>query len=142
MDEIFTQAQKVHIWLGEADEDAPKVLAFWRTVVVFRASSRGKVTYSSAKLGVVKTALRDIFGDESAQPVDAFLRNPWFRRRWIIQEAALGRAAKLYRGYNKNFLGLVLRRRSFLDCRWTEPKAVRRSSRFSSGAKDDARKYR
>ena len=81
MGEIYHQAKKVHVWLGEADEDIEKVLSF------FRASAAiGEKNITST---LVEEELRAIFNSAVKSSVTQFLARPWFERRWVIQEVAL-----------------------------------------------------
>ena len=79
MGDIYRQATKVRIWLGEADSSIPYAFAALRNL-----ASRGAA-----------------LSDEMVASLDSFLKRPWFSRRWIIQEAAVSHARTVYCGQHK-----------------------------------------
>ncbi|KAH7092484.1 heterokaryon incompatibility protein-domain-containing protein [Paraphoma chrysanthemicola] len=96
MSQIYRKAQSVWVWLGLADkqEMIPEAISMleqwggsvtmdWRVGAVYIAKDSGAQLQSS-------------FGLEDADPallsaIRYLLHNPWFRRVWIVQEAALAR---------------------------------------------------
>jgi hypothetical protein len=83
MGEIYVQAKKVQIWLGESDHDIPKTFALFRSLAI-----AGK---SIADLGLAEEVCKDLIGfDFIAYVLMRFFSRPWFQRRWVLQEAALG----------------------------------------------------
>ena len=83
MGEIFQQAKKVHIWLGEGGEKIPHVFAFFRTLV-----------------GPGEDQTIPVLPTTSISPivVEDFLRRPWFTRRWVMQEVAMSQTAVVHCG--------------------------------------------
>lgn len=81
MGEIYSQADKVHIWLGPDDDgdDTARVFSFLRLVA-----------FSPEPVDVDK-ALDVIFGesDSVTETMNHFFKRPWFFRRWTLQEATL-----------------------------------------------------
>ncbi|KEY72262.1 hypothetical protein S7711_00261 [Stachybotrys chartarum IBT 7711] len=94
MGDIYRQAKKVRIWLGDADEETPRVLAFLRVIASITEDPHGL-------LQRVYDTARNIFNLETLTPVERFLRRPWFWRRWILQEAALARQAVAHCGSHR-----------------------------------------
>jgi hypothetical protein len=87
MGQVFSQAHKVIFWL-EADipRDVGKVFAYIRHLALRPEQIRAS----------------DIFENEetATSHVQEFLRQPWFYRRWILQEAALARHGTVHCGHH------------------------------------------
>jgi hypothetical protein len=85
MGEIYREALKVHIWLGEGviEDRLPQLFALFRALVV-RKHSSSKSTTAVESLGLLN------YSQTIAKAVRGFLSRPWFQRRWILQEVALG----------------------------------------------------
>ncbi|OCL12193.1 HET-domain-containing protein, partial [Glonium stellatum] len=81
MGEIYRQAKKVHVWLGEADEDVPKILVFLRAL-----AGIGEKDISPA---LAEKELMLTSNSDAKQSIIQFLARPWFERRWVVQEVAL-----------------------------------------------------
>ncbi|KAF1953868.1 hypothetical protein CC80DRAFT_537139 [Byssothecium circinans] len=84
MSEIYGEAKSVCVWLGEGDDDSRMAFDFIQNEV---------------------TKLEDF--DKLCESPDAapkwnamfsLMKRPWFSRRWIVQEIALAREARLYCG--------------------------------------------
>lgn len=71
MAEIYQKAKRVHIWLGEEDFVSNSAMTLVHQIAGggFNWHSKWRETYKLTAL-------------------DQFLGRPWFRRRWIVQEAA------------------------------------------------------
>ncbi|KAN0099376.1 Heterokaryon incompatibility protein (HET) domain containing protein, partial [Hyaloscypha variabilis] len=95
MGEIYSQARKVRIWLGEGNENTNKAFKFLSLVAVMK---RKNGTLSHA---LFMEALFKIFASESVQALEGILCDPWFGRRWIIQEAVLGHSVIVHQGSHK-----------------------------------------
>jgi Heterokaryon incompatibility protein (HET) len=95
MGEIYSQARKVRIWVGEGDENSQKVLKFLHFAVMAKCKN------GTLSLRLVQGGLLKIFGSESSEALEAILSNPWFGRRWIIQEAVLGHSGMIHQGSHK-----------------------------------------
>lgn len=89
MGDIYRQAKKVIIWLGEADESIPQTLAFFRVLGSLNRDDSDEYNEPLVNESVVNKALVDMFGHDFVTPVEQFLQRPWFERRFVIQEAAL-----------------------------------------------------
>jgi hypothetical protein len=85
MGEIYQQALKVILWLGDEDQDVKSVFAFIRALSVLEPPG--------LKVQEINTLLQETWGDTSWEALNIFLRRPWFGRRWVLQEAALARTA-------------------------------------------------
>lgn len=82
MGEIYSQADKVHIWLGPNDgHDIGRVFSFLRLA----AHLPEPVDFENISLTVFGHA------NLAIRPVGNFFERPWFFRRWILQEAALAK---------------------------------------------------
>ncbi|KAH8804435.1 heterokaryon incompatibility protein-domain-containing protein [Xylogone sp. PMI_703] len=85
MGEIYSQAHKVHIWLGSDNEDeTAKVFVFFRLLVLFPAQAEATDIFDGA--------------EAAASQIKRFFQRPWFQRRWILQEAALAQYGIMYSG--------------------------------------------
>lgn len=95
MEEIYQQAENVHVWLGEGNSQdrLPEIFALFRALAVIEdipptssseswAWPRFVSIVDPARLFVNDSTLHNAFG--------RFLSRPWFQRRWILQEVALG----------------------------------------------------
>lgn len=82
MHEIYNKAKCVCIWLGEERDNSDNAMAFVKRLLDLDAFGRMQSP------------------EEARQWVDfaTLLRRPWFNRRWIVQELAVARAARLYCG--------------------------------------------
>jgi len=82
MDDIYRLATKVHIWLG-ADTSLDSEAVFAHVTNLAQQSDSSKRS-SDEPRGL----------DQTGEHVDAnlhrLLSNPWFTRRWVLQEIALG----------------------------------------------------
>jgi heterokaryon incompatibility protein (HET) len=83
--DIFHEARKVRVWMGDEDEDVAKVFAFFQTLTI---CCRESLIQNSAS---ISQYVRSILGSESILSIQRFLHRPWFTRRWVIQEMALAR---------------------------------------------------
>ncbi|PMD50557.1 uncharacterized protein K444DRAFT_621929 [Hyaloscypha bicolor E] len=92
MHELYIQAEKVRIWLGDgstaAKEGSPKdCFNFLRRIL-------GELDKLLDDLGKENTAVMEA----AKQVVVQLMCNKWFSRRWIIQELALARTAEVVYG--------------------------------------------
>ncbi|KAF1917286.1 heterokaryon incompatibility protein-domain-containing protein [Ampelomyces quisqualis] len=81
MGEIYHSAQRVVVWLGDADEDTCKEFDFAQTML-----SDGM----PMKPGLTADHVGEIFVK--------LLSRPWFTRTWVVQEVALAKEASLHYG--------------------------------------------
>ncbi|RYP45810.1 hypothetical protein DL768_007896 [Monosporascus sp. mg162] len=94
MGEIYHQARLVRIWLGGSDPDVGKTFRFLRTVALQRVQAQ----HRRGLADVVRAALRETFGAPVLGSVLKLLHNPWFQRRWVVQEASLCHEAVVHCG--------------------------------------------
>jgi len=47
---------------------------------------------------IVQYGLRDAFGREDLASIQRFFRSPWFKRRWILQEARVSQTTLVFSG--------------------------------------------
>ena len=90
MGEIYTQARKVLVWLG--DENHDRVFAFLRTM----ANVDEDVVPTDDGFNTVTKALSGLFSPDPPIAIQQFFHLPWFGRRWILQELALSRDATIH----------------------------------------------
>ena len=81
--DIYAQAESVRIWLGEDIEDSSRAVKFIEELSLLDQLDTLSTDPDSA---ADWTALRNI------------LQHPWFKRRWIIQEIAYAKEARIYCG--------------------------------------------
>jgi len=82
MGEIYSQADKVHIWLGPDDGDeTARVFSLLRLIAL------------SPEPVDIDNAVSFIFSDHdsASRHIGRFFDHSWFFRRWILQEAALSK---------------------------------------------------
>ena len=83
MDSVYGGASEVCVWLGDADENSGLALNFIRRIVILddfdRLAADSRTPHEWA-------ALLDL------------MKREWFSRRWVVQEIALAKAARLYCG--------------------------------------------
>lgn len=105
MREIYEKAQGVHIWLGQADEDGNKA----KSAILKSLRARKKqakqpnllAPEDKSPLQRLRYWERDLDIKDWSEEITALLkllRRPWFRRVWIIQEAAVSRRASVHCG--------------------------------------------
>lgn len=105
MPRIYSQAERVLIWLGPEDGDLDGVDNTIRHALDFLPDS----TYDIAELGPQSQAVhydmmkRHREGLPSLlsndwQPLVHLLRRPWFCRKWVVQETSLAREAVIFAG--------------------------------------------
>jgi hypothetical protein len=85
MTEIYRQASKVIIWLGDDERGVTETFALLRHVSCMEVQSSCSEQ--------IEEQLTDVWGKNWYQIVELFLQRPWFHRRWVLQEAALSRVA-------------------------------------------------
>jgi hypothetical protein len=84
MSEIYENAQKVCVWLGGESDNSDMALEFIQKRI--------------APLKEIDKLAKNKDLHEEWKAVTALLTRPWFERRWIVQEIALGKNAELFCG--------------------------------------------
>ncbi|XXH04001.1 hypothetical protein Hte_010410 [Hypoxylon texense] len=94
MGRIFGEAKGVHIWLGPEDHLTAKLFTFLHEASLLPEAEKGAMSKQMANL------MKTLFGDglRAVGVFNDFSNQPWFSRRWIIQEACLARQATVYCG--------------------------------------------
>jgi len=84
MGDIYRQARRILIWLGDAspEDDVQLVFAFLKRLT--------GIKYIAISKKAIENLNKDVFKHSDITKVQRFLQRPWFQRRWIIQEVALG----------------------------------------------------
>ncbi|RMZ33817.1 hypothetical protein D0859_02068 [Hortaea werneckii] len=80
---IFSRANSVKVWLGEAAANSDQAMDFIRTCAT--SDSFNKL-------------IKDHSTPADWAALSSLMRRPWFSRRWIIQEIALGKSPELICG--------------------------------------------
>ena len=83
MDGVYGGASEVCVWLGDADENSGLALSFISRVVILDDFDR---LVADSRTPHEWAALSDL------------MKREWFSRRWVVQEIALAKAARLYCG--------------------------------------------
>ena len=91
MADIYRQARKVRIWLGDADDTIPPVWSFIKVIA-------GREGLSTEE---IQRILHEVVGVNGAEHLLKFINLPWFTRRWVIQEAAVSHARNFQCGKYK-----------------------------------------
>ncbi|KAI9683728.1 MAG: hypothetical protein M1822_005918 [Bathelium mastoideum] len=89
MGDIFGQADKVCIWLGEEEENDRGLFN------IFHAIGDWKTKDLDRERETLERLLHEAFGSTSEAPLENFFAKPWFLRRWIIQEVIRSKRAKI-----------------------------------------------
>ncbi|KAH8696954.1 heterokaryon incompatibility protein-domain-containing protein [Phaeosphaeriaceae sp. PMI808] len=104
MGSIFLRARKVRIWMGEPDP-ALDCARLFDQLRASRTQDLENPAYSrgySLQLSSLRPGLREsLVRGECHQLLLQLLRNPWFGRRWVVQEAALAQKATVHIGWSK-----------------------------------------
>ncbi|KAF1967161.1 HET-domain-containing protein [Bimuria novae-zelandiae CBS 107.79] len=103
MDSIYSGARQVLIWLGEENNE---VKGAFQVMKRLECSFKGlhRKRYISNRAPFLDSTLNTLFPtpllgpDFEWEPVLALLRQPWFQRMWIIQEAILPKRATVICG--------------------------------------------
>ena len=84
MGDIYRQARRILLWLGDAspEDDVQLVFAFLKRLT--------GIKYIAISKKAIENLNKDVFKHSDITKVQRFLQRPWFQRRWIIQEVALG----------------------------------------------------
>ncbi|KAK8249087.1 heterokaryon incompatibility protein-domain-containing protein [Phyllosticta capitalensis] len=108
MDQIFNKATRTILWLGPSSRDCGLAVECLRWLSERRqkcfVSTWSQVQFNPeadgrSYTGIVQQRLEEVLAvickDDSKRlkAIGAFLELPWFRRVWVLQEAALSRAA-------------------------------------------------
>lgn len=90
MDQIYSNAQRVIIWLGEADNETQQALS---EIEALNTNAHLSGIYSVSGTASTRPQLAARLGC-----LANLLRRRWFDRMWIVQEAVLARQATVYVG--------------------------------------------
>ena len=86
MRKIYSTAERVIVWLGEADAETPILLEFWKQII--QAVYEGLLPWNGKHLHWAADTM-NVEHDRLVRIISAFLRRPWFQRVWVVQEFAL-----------------------------------------------------
>ncbi|CAG9994502.1 unnamed protein product [Clonostachys byssicola] len=126
MPHIYSQATRVLVWLGAAtDPDLGFVPSHTNETILQGLEMLPSFDFEDAADMAAKTqaisydALRlraegkPNLLDHDWAPLVALLRRPWFRRKWVVQEVALAKDARLYVGGGVEIQWLDIARLAF-----------------------------
>ncbi|EDO00031.1 hypothetical protein SS1G_02890 [Sclerotinia sclerotiorum 1980 UF-70] len=84
MGDIYRQARRILVWLDDAspEDDIQLVFAFLKRLTSIKCIAISKET--------IENLNKDVFKHSNITKVQKLLQRPWFQRRWITQEVALG----------------------------------------------------
>jgi Heterokaryon incompatibility protein (HET) len=83
MADIYAQAEKVRVWLGKESEDSPAAIKFIQRLLTLEKFDQ---------------LSKDPVSAEEWDALRNLVQRPWFKRRWIVQEIAYARKARVYCG--------------------------------------------
>ena len=95
MAELYSRAQTVLIWLGEADDQSDMAMEFFPIFVELAQHDDGRsrsLQLSQAPSGIIP------WRGALATSLRALLSRSWFGRVWTLQEAAMARNAQVWCG--------------------------------------------
>ena len=96
MGEIFSEAEDVLVWLGPEDEHVEDALAILRIFALGGSGERtGRASYGDEVSGWVRT-LASHSSAEHLPAINKLFTRTLFKRRWILQELALGQSVVVY----------------------------------------------
>jgi hypothetical protein len=97
MAQIYRSARCVCVYLGQGVPEVEQCMEFiWSLAYLSTLKEGGLVSHDASENStMVRAALQTTFGTDDFRPVCAFLELPWFKRRWVVQEAA-SRVAVIY----------------------------------------------
>lgn len=90
MHQIYQQATRVIVWLGEAEDEERDVLIFLQ-LLSEKSQILGQFPESGFLDDVVKDCVKGVFGKKGFNPLVKFfhpINRGWYLRRWVIQEVA------------------------------------------------------
>ncbi|RYP25957.1 hypothetical protein DL767_008230 [Monosporascus sp. MG133] len=92
MRDVYRQARKVLIWLGE-DEEGNALKPFIK--LAQKMTESDSKTLPKNRISKQKSIG---FGDDHVLALSSLLGRPWFRRIWVVQEVAMAREATIHCG--------------------------------------------
>jgi hypothetical protein len=99
MGNIYKQAMAIDIWLGPENHMTARVLKFFRKLSRLPGVTKWKTQWELA--GRIAFLMRKIVHHETLEALRAvfdFFQQPWFSRRWVIQEACLAQYGAVHCG--------------------------------------------
>jgi ankyrin repeat protein len=97
MCEIYSQAEEVIVWLGQATEETNIVMDSLRRLEEY-SSMHGHRHWDLAQWTTFWLLVPQDPGIEPREGLDLLLRRPWFRRVWVLQEIATAKKASVWCG--------------------------------------------
>jgi ankyrin repeat protein len=97
MCKIYSQAEEVIVWLGQATEETNILMESLRRLEEY-SSMHGHRHWDRAQWTTFWLLVPHNPGLELGEGLDLLLRKPWFRRVWILQEIANAKKASVWCG--------------------------------------------
>ncbi|KAK0666971.1 heterokaryon incompatibility protein-domain-containing protein [Cercophora samala] len=89
MKDIYQTAPVVNIWLGDGDEQSSFAIALIRLTAVLYTRSRNQ----AHDIPIEHQIMHDALTDHNLEALRAFFSKDWWRRIWVVQEAAVAQRA-------------------------------------------------
>ena len=99
MGDIYKEALTVDIWLGPENDMTARIFAFLRKISRLQDVTKWKTQWELA--GRITSLMRKIIHHDTFEALSVlldFFQQPWFGRRWVIQEACLARHGAVHCG--------------------------------------------
>jgi hypothetical protein len=87
MREIYSEAVKVRVWMGDNDDEVASAFGFLRILAKSKPSASDKDQPEEYVEKLTAT---------SPDAITSLLGRPWFQRRWTLQELEMSRVAVVY----------------------------------------------
>lgn len=97
MGELYNEVKEVKDWMGNEERDAAHTFAIFRTLQWLEQKSAkwSKSARSSWEEGGAADVLPKMTCITSSKAMRQFFHQPWFQRRWVLQELALSETATI-----------------------------------------------
>ncbi|KAK5658420.1 hypothetical protein OQA88_2397 [Cercophora sp. LCS_1] len=104
MDEIYSRAEKVYIWLGPTANQSDVAISQIKRMI-------GEVSVLAVAARISRGAVPDeyttVINENHGQIYGHFFKRPWFQRLWTVQETLLARKLVVMCGYLDVELGVL-----------------------------------
>ncbi|CAO2650783.1 Nn.00g020750.m01.CDS01 [Neocucurbitaria sp. VM-36] len=98
MEESYTEADKVIIWLGEMHEHDEMAINTLQLINAPWATFQGLPLFTGQDAASYDVWLANTLSNQSLLAVTLFLQRPWFQRIWIVQELVSARSITVWCG--------------------------------------------
>ncbi|KAL8330526.1 hypothetical protein RB593_001509 [Gaeumannomyces tritici] len=141
MGQIYSAAARTLVWLGSKDEGAREafdlvcgIVRAWDDQLPASYEVHGETTGSSAlACGMDSASAVGSLTEKDLQQLMKLFTNPWFSRRWVIQENLSGNSSFITPDYSMDEVQLC----RFVAERWLESRDAKLPLKFLSDAGDN-----